>query len=51
MESFYKIPIIIPHIIVVLFAITFLSDTGVLQGYYIFWGYKMHKEMFFKNLI
>lgn len=50
MESFYKIPIIIPHIIVVLFAITFLSDTGVFARVLYFLGIQNAQEMFSKIL-
>lgn len=50
MESFYKIPIIIPHIIVVLFAVTFLSDTGVFARVLYFLGIQNAQEMFSKIL-
>lgn len=49
-EFFYKIPIIIPHITVVLFAITFLSDTGIFSRIAYLIGIENSQQIFSKVL-
>lgn len=49
-ELFYKIPIIIPHITVVLFAITFLSDTGIFSRIAYLIGIENSQQIFSKVL-
>ena len=45
-DIFYKLPIVIPHITVALFAITFLSDSGIISRIMYGMGIKNSQEIF-----
>lgn len=49
-DIFYKIPIVVPHITVALFAITFLSDSGIISRILYTIGFKNSQELF-SNLL
>ncbi|MEG0250531.1 MAG: ABC transporter permease subunit [Peptostreptococcus sp.] len=45
-DTFYKLPIVVPHIIVALFAITFLSDSGIIARILYKLGLSNSQEIF-----
>lgn len=49
-EIVFKLPIIIPHIVVALFAITFLSDSGVFSRIFYHLGFS-NAEKIFSNIL
>lgn len=49
-DIFYKIPIVVPHITVALFAITFLSDSGIIARILYALGFK-NSQYFFSKLL